>query len=66
MEIAEGYDLVANEWTSGFERCLEGARTIIEFMQALKFGNQKPDFELLKHRYKRSYRVYFFEIAFPT
>ena len=35
MEIAEGYDLVANEWTSGFKRCLEGARTIFEFMQAL-------------------------------
>ncbi len=38
MEIAEGYDLIANEWTSGFGRCLEGARNIIEFMQALNSG----------------------------
>jgi triphosphoribosyl-dephospho-CoA synthase len=38
MEIAEGYDLVANEWTSGFGRCLEGARILIEFMQALESG----------------------------
>ena len=40
MEIAEGYDLIANEWTSGFGRCLEGARSIIEFMQALKSGTK--------------------------
>lgn len=40
MEIAEGYDLIANEWTSGFERCLEGARSIIEFIQALNSGNK--------------------------
>jgi triphosphoribosyl-dephospho-CoA synthase len=38
MEIAEGYDLIANEWTSGFGRCLEGARIFIEFMQALESG----------------------------
>lgn len=38
MEIAESYDLIANEWTSGFGRCLEGARSIIEFMQALNSG----------------------------
>ena len=41
MEIAEGYDLVANEWTSGFKRCLEGSRIIIEFMQALSSGTKK-------------------------
>ena len=35
MEIAKGYDLIANEWTSGFGRCLEGAKSITEFMQAL-------------------------------
>jgi triphosphoribosyl-dephospho-CoA synthase len=40
MEIAEGYDLIANEWTSGFGRCLEGARSIIEFMQALNSGTK--------------------------
>ncbi|KKG11881.1 triphosphoribosyl-dephospho-CoA synthase [Methanosarcina sp. 2.H.A.1B.4] len=34
MEIARGYDLIANEWTSGFGRCLEGAKSILEFMQA--------------------------------
>jgi triphosphoribosyl-dephospho-CoA synthase len=34
MEIARGYDLIANEWTSGFRRCLESANSILEFMQA--------------------------------
>ncbi len=34
MEIARGYDLIANEWTSGFGRCLEGAESILEFMRA--------------------------------
>ncbi len=34
MDIARGYDLIASEWTSGFERCLEGAKSITEFMQA--------------------------------
>lgn len=34
MEIARDYDLIANEWTSGFGRCLEGAKSITEFMQA--------------------------------
>jgi len=38
MEIARGYDLIANEWTSGFGRCLEGAKNITEFMQALNSG----------------------------
>ena len=38
MEIAEGYDLIANEWTSGFRRCLEGARSITEFMRAKNSG----------------------------
>lgn len=40
MEIAEGYDLIANEWISGFVRCLEGARNIIEFMQAINSGTK--------------------------
>jgi triphosphoribosyl-dephospho-CoA synthase len=40
MEIAKGYDLIANEWTSGFGRCLEGARSIIEFIQALNSGTK--------------------------
>jgi triphosphoribosyl-dephospho-CoA synthase len=34
MEIAREYDLIANEWTSGFGRCLEGTKIINEFMQA--------------------------------
>ena len=34
MDIAREYDLIANEWTSGFGRCLEGAKNITEFMQA--------------------------------
>ncbi|MFZ2497309.1 triphosphoribosyl-dephospho-CoA synthase [Methanosarcina sp.] len=38
MEISRGYDLIANEWTSGFRRCLEGAKSITEFMQALNSG----------------------------
>lgn len=42
MEIAKEYDLIANEWTSGFGRCLEGARNITEFMQALNTGTENP------------------------
>ncbi|TFH05614.1 MAG: fumarate hydratase, partial [Methanosarcina sp.] len=38
MDIARGYDLIANEWTSGFGRCLEGAKSILEFMQARNCG----------------------------
>ncbi|MCQ1536037.1 fumarate hydratase [Methanosarcina sp. KYL-1] len=38
MEISKGYDLIANEWTSGFGRCLEGARCILDFMQARNGG----------------------------
>jgi triphosphoribosyl-dephospho-CoA synthase len=38
MEIARGYDLIANEWTSGFGLCLEGAKNILEFMQARNCG----------------------------
>lgn len=38
MEISKGYDLIANEWTLGFRRCLEGAKSIIEFMQAINSG----------------------------
>lgn len=34
MEISKGYDLIANEWTTGFRCCLEGAETILAFMQA--------------------------------
>ena len=34
MEISKGYDLIANEWTTGFRRCLEGARTVLGFMHA--------------------------------
>ncbi len=38
MDIARGYDLIANEWVTGFRRCLEGANCIIEFMQAQSPG----------------------------
>lgn len=38
MDIARGYDLIANEWVSGFGRCLEGAKSITEFMQAQNPG----------------------------
>jgi triphosphoribosyl-dephospho-CoA synthase len=40
MEISKGYDVIANEWTSGFGRCLEGARIITEFMQSIKPGSE--------------------------
>lgn len=42
MEISSGYDLIANEWTSGFRRCLEGAKIITEFMQTLNSEAEKP------------------------
>lgn len=38
MDIARGYDLIANEWVTGFGRCLEGAKSITEFMQAQNPG----------------------------
>lgn len=38
MDIARGYDLIANEWVSGFGRCLEGAKSITEFMKAQNPG----------------------------
>lgn len=38
MEIATGYDLIASEWTTGFRHCLEGAKSILEFMQARNCG----------------------------
>jgi len=38
MDIAKGYDLIANEWVSSFGRCLEGAKSILEFMQARNCG----------------------------
>jgi len=34
MEISKGYDMIANEWTTGFRRCLEGARSVLGFMHA--------------------------------
>lgn len=40
MDIAREYDLIANEWTSGFGRCLEGAKSIFEFMQARNCGTE--------------------------
>jgi triphosphoribosyl-dephospho-CoA synthase len=45
MEISEGYDLIANEWTSGFRRCLEGTRNIIEFMQAFTSRSENQDWK---------------------
>jgi len=38
MDIARGYDLIANEWVTGFGRCLEGAKSITDFMQAQNPG----------------------------
>ncbi len=42
MEISKGYDLIANEWTTGFRRCLEGARSVLEFMQAMNGESDGP------------------------
>jgi len=44
MDIARGYDLIADEWTSGFGRCLEGAKSITEFMQARNSGAEDSAF----------------------
>lgn len=33
MEIASSYDMIANEWTSGFSRCTECAEMIIKGME---------------------------------
>jgi len=40
MEIARDYDLIANEWTTCFGRCLESAKSILEFMQARNCGEE--------------------------
>ena len=44
MEISKGYDMIANEWTTGFRRCLEGARSVMEFMHTRngECGNPSP------------------------
>lgn len=34
MELSKGYDLLANEWTTGFGRCFEGAKLVLAFLQA--------------------------------
>lgn len=34
MRMAEGYDMIASEWVSGFGCCLEGANSITKFMQS--------------------------------
>ncbi|MGB9939654.1 triphosphoribosyl-dephospho-CoA synthase [Methanosarcina sp.] len=44
MDISRGYDLIADEWISGFGRCLEGAKSITEFMQARNSGAEDSTF----------------------
>lgn len=44
MEISRSYDLIADEWVSGFERCANCGETIINFMGSInKFGEPKLD-----------------------
>jgi triphosphoribosyl-dephospho-CoA synthase len=44
MEISRSYDLIADEWVSGFERCANCGETIINFMGSTnKFGEPKLD-----------------------
>ncbi|MDI9394015.1 MAG: triphosphoribosyl-dephospho-CoA synthase [Euryarchaeota archaeon] len=38
MDIARDYDLIANEWVSGFRLCLECAKSILGFMHARNYG----------------------------
>lgn len=38
MGMAEGYDMIAGEWVSGFGYCLEGANSITKFMQSRNSG----------------------------
>jgi triphosphoribosyl-dephospho-CoA synthase len=38
MGMAEGYDMIAGEWVSGFGCCLEGANSITKFMQSRSSG----------------------------
>ncbi|WP_292466804.1 triphosphoribosyl-dephospho-CoA synthase [Methanolobus sp.] len=35
MDIARGYDIIANEWVTGFKRCVRCAETIIDGMNGL-------------------------------
>lgn len=44
MEISRSYDLIADEWVSGFKRCANCGETIINFMGSTnKFGEPKLD-----------------------
>ncbi len=44
MEISRSYDLIADEWVSGFKRCANCGETIINFMGSInKFGEPKLD-----------------------
>ena len=40
MEIASGYDLIANEWTSGFKRCAQCAEMVIKGMNSALFDGR--------------------------
>ncbi len=42
MVMAEGYDMIACEWVSGFGCCLEGANSITKFMQSRNSGVEYP------------------------
>ena len=43
MEISRGYDLIADEWVSGFERCANCGKMIIRCLGADKRGGSKLD-----------------------
>lgn len=42
MEIAKSYDLIADEWTSGFGRCLEASKIITGFMETVNSESKNP------------------------
>jgi len=42
MMMAEGYDMIACEWISGFGCCLEGANIISKFMRSRNSGVEYP------------------------
>ena len=43
MDIARGYDIIANEWVTGFKRCARCAELIIDGMNGLESPKLEAD-----------------------
>ncbi|MDO9518444.1 MAG: triphosphoribosyl-dephospho-CoA synthase [Methanosarcinaceae archaeon] len=43
MEISKGYDMIANEWVNGFERCANCGETLIKCMDTDKYDESTLD-----------------------